>query len=704
MYLLDLFHEGARKSGSGHFDLLTPEGDLPKWTLLPTTPSARERLELAALVSGGAAFVPRLGLPLGRWCRNPRGALHIEALVTPHSPRDIRYDCPPRRSLAIEVTGTGEIRPVRGRGRRDPGPRVRLSTPGLGSANQAWFFLAYGPGHALHRGTDRFDFSDPFFRVNRFRTLFDPEAPLTDPTAFLARLHDKACRLSRYPARQALARLAEALGEFLGLDTGQWLDRSWRFDGVWEGLAPWQRRALAPLLDATRHALDASPFRPQPLDIPCPILWDRPDALVQPKAFPAWVALVDRLFPEAQVVIVAGEQARLRIPAAVLARRLPVPAAREKRVRRRPRAQPGAVVLAQVDGALPNLALMKLSRHFKEQGRKVVLTRGEERVHAAESAFASAVFTGASAARLARLRQWYGDGLATGGSGVDLAVRLPPEIEALPADYALYPGLEDRALGFLTRGCPFHCPFCLVPLKEGPPRQVSDFDALLQGRRNLILLDDNLLAHPQADAFLDEMVRREIQVNFNQTLDLRLVNREKAELLRRVRTSNLRFTRRAIHFSLNSARGLEKLRDTYELFGFTRHDNVEFVCMYGYDTTLEQDVARFRFLRSLPGAYVFVQEHRPVRAEPAPAVPDFFGPAPDRLIREIVGILFTQNMKSMERYYRWLSYRYALRFGRLNRDLVETIFRYNKRSEKGVYLATLAHTLRLRDAPGLRPR
>jgi hypothetical protein len=74
------------------------------------------------------------------------------------------------------------------------------------------------------------------------------------------------------------------------------------------------------------------------------------------------------------------------------------------------------------------------------------------------------------------------------------------------------------------------------------------------------------------------------------------------------------------------------------------------------------------------------------------------------LIREIVGILFTQNMKSMERYYRWLSYRYALRFGRLNGDLVETIFRYNKRSEKGVYLATLAHTLRLRDAPGLGPK
>jgi len=131
------------------------------------------------------------------------------------------------------------------------------------------------------------------------------------------------------------------------------------------------------------------------------------------------------------------------------------------------------------------------------------------------------------------------------GARVDPQKRLPAEIEALPADYELYPELGDRAIGFLSRGCPMHCPFCIVPLKEGPPHQVSDLDTLLEGgrRRKLILLDDNLLSLAQAEAILEEMASRKIRVNFTQTLDLRFVNRTRAALLRRIDCSNTRFTR-----------------------------------------------------------------------------------------------------------------------------------------------------------------
>jgi hypothetical protein len=200
------------------------------------------------------------------------------------------------------------------------------------------------------------------------------------------------------------------------------------------------------------------------------------------------------------------------------------------------------------------------------------------------------------------------------------------------------------------------------------------------------------------------MVRRDLQVNFTQTLDLHLVTPERASLLRRLKASNSRFTRRVYHFSLNDAESLDAVRQKYDLFGFTSRDNAEFVCMYGYDTTLAEDVARFRFLRSLPGAYVFVQEYRPVPWEPAPEVDRFFSEDPDRLIRELVRICFPQNMKSMEKYYHWLSKRYARQFGRLNEDLVETIFKYNRRTEKGVYVATLAHTIPRREALGFGPR
>ena len=64
----------------------------------------------------------------------------------------------------------------------------------------------------------------------------------------------------------------------------------------------------------------------------------------------------------------------------------------------------------------------------------------------------------------------------------------------------------------------------------------------------------------------------------------------------------------------------------------------------------------------------------------------------DELIDELIRIVFTQNMKSMEKYYRWLSRFYARTFKRLHKGLVNTIFRYNRRFEKSCYMATMAGT------------
>ena len=193
---------------------------------------------------------------------------------------------------------------------------------------------------------------------------------------------------------------------------------------------------------------------------------------------------------------------------------------------------------------------------------------------------------------------------------------------------------------------------------------------------------------------LDPLIGRAEELQRTLGQDLRLVDRELAEILRRIRCSNLRFTRTSYHFSLNTSRGFDRVRSAYRLFGFTPADHVEFVCMYGYDTTLREDVERFRFLRSLPGAYAFVQEYQPVLGGPAPRPVEFFDDDADYLIDELVGIVFQENMKSMEKYYRWVSKCYARRFGALHPRLVDTIFRYNRRDQKGRYIASLAGTLR----------
>ncbi|MFZ3044512.1 MAG: hypothetical protein WA151_01240, partial [Desulfatirhabdiaceae bacterium] len=351
------------------------------------------------------------------------------------------------------------------------------------------------------------------------------------------------------------------------------------------------------------------------------------------------------------------------------------------------------ILLIDVDSRMPNLALMKLSRHFKQKGRNVMLARGVNRIGSAREIYASCVFSSLlSSEKIRNLQKFYGDSLQLGGSGIDVKMRLPEEIETLPSDYDVYPELGDRAIGFLSRGCPMHCPFCIVPMKEGQPRQVSDLQTLLENdrRSKLIMLDDNILSLPHADQLLEEMVSRNIMVNFTQTLDWRFVDRNRAALLKRVRCCNTRFTRSNYYFSLNDNRHFDLVREKYDMFGFSGRDNVEFVCMYGFNTTLAEDVQRFRFLRSLRGAYVFTQAYQPIPGGPPPTMDHFFESDPDHLIDELIRIQFTQNMKSMEKYYRWVSRKYAETFGRLHTPLVDTIFRYNQRHRKGHYIDTMA--------------
>jgi hypothetical protein len=233
-----------------------------------------------------------------------------------------------------------------------------------------------------------------------------------------------------------------------------------------------------------------------------------------------------------------------------------------------------------------------------------------------------------------------------------------------------------------------------VPHKEGATRQVGDLDDLLENgrRKKLILLDDNILSHPRADDLLADMARRGLMVNFNQTLDIRLLDQELARILRRIQCYNISFTRSNYYFSLNDTHYLERVSRHYAMLNFTTGDNVEFVFMYGFDTTLAEDVERFRFLRSLPGAYVFAQEYQPFPGGPAPIEEAFFDDEADELIDELVRIMFSQNMKSVEKYYRWLSKRYVETFGKLHPRLVDYIFRYNNRDKKGIYIQTLAGT------------
>ena len=689
MYLERLLPENVRHLAPVEQVFSGGPQQIRRWTLLNAGAAATAQLRCLALVSLGRWQMSRLAervLPL--LAAEPDRPVQVEFVLIRHAPQERGPYSPSRHHQGWRLLPGGKWEALARQALRCQalGAWPRAMESGRSQTGR----LLLGYGRSIWSGADGFSLH-PDQRWRRCAGLFEAESRVTDPVAFLKRLHHKSQYLAGR-ARVVLDRLKDGLSDWLGWDVAQSLERG-ELEGQWKSTPRARQVPVMVALDIARHAFDAAGRLEEadPLRQPGVVLFERMGAWCPTGKQGVFVHLLDGWFPNLQFILALAPAGRRRFPRRLLRQWLPIPEPQPRPARAAARRLPrGAVLLVDLDSRLPNLALMKLSRHFKAQGRVVRLCRGVNSMPPAETVLASCVFnTPVSARRVEGLRRNYGSALQLGGSGVDLRLRLEPEIEALAPDYTLYPELGDRALGFLTRGCPFHCPFCVVPLKEGSPRQVSDLDALLQGRRKLILLDDNLLAHPDALTLIQDLVRRGVAVNFNQTLDLRLLTPEAAALLRRMDCANSAFTRRNLYFSLNDTRHLELMRERYALLQARHKDNVAFVCLYGFNTTLAEDVARFRFLRSLPGAYVFVQRYLPVLGGPLPDHRRLFDDRADGLLQELVRIVFRQNMKSMETYYRWLAIQYAAQCGCIHAELIETLFRYNGRPRMGRFVARL---------------
>ena len=130
-------------------------------------------------------------------------------------------------------------------------------------------------------------------------------------------------------------------------------------------------------------------------------------------------------------------------------------------------------------------------------------------------------------------------GTIRGGVGYGEALTLSDEIEHTCPDYALY-GCE-HALGFTTRGCPNKCAWCVVPSKEGKIRAHADVEEFLSGKRSVVLMDNNILAHAHGITQLEQIAALGVKLDCNQGLDARLVDGAIARLLGRIRW--IRFVR-----------------------------------------------------------------------------------------------------------------------------------------------------------------
>ncbi len=280
--------------------------------------------------------------------------------------------------------------------------------------------------------------------------------------------------------------------------------------------------------------------------------------------------------------------------------------------------------LIDLDSKIPNLSLMKLSAYYKAMGCKVFLNDFSQ--SQVDKVFCSVLFSkNRRSAEL--LKSVYADRISFGGTGYDVTVKLPDDVEAMRPDYSLYTcdhiysrikrgigkkesklakaqTLVDAGIGRLSVGCPRTCSFCCIPSKEPEFKRVGEIADILNPRSNvLVLLDNNPLALPEASELLQEMRERQLVVDLAQGIDVRLMTDEIAVELSQIRHL------RSLHFAWDLPGAERSVLDGLDVL--TRHVKPwKLMCfvLTGFNTSFEEDEYRVRKLIG-KGVDPFVMVH-----------------------------------------------------------------------------------------------
>ena len=247
------------------------------------------------------------------------------------------------------------------------------------------------------------------------------------------------------------------------------------------------------------------------------------------------------------------------------------------------------VLLLDADGKLPNIALHKLAIWHEDQGDEVTWNMPLF-LDQADKVYISTIFT-RSRPKVENLIGLRPDAVV-GGTGTfgfiipTCHLKLPAEVEATKARINF---------GFTTRGCIRHCPFCLVPQVEGNIRVVGDIYDVWDGKaKTLTLFDNNILAVPEHfERIVAQLVAEDLVVDWNQGLDIRLVNDRTIALLSKLKMRRLRFA----FDDPNMAPIIEEKVALVRQAGLNY--DVFFYVLVGFNTTFEEDLARLNLLRRL---------------------------------------------------------------------------------------------------------
>lgn len=258
------------------------------------------------------------------------------------------------------------------------------------------------------------------------------------------------------------------------------------------------------------------------------------------------------------------------------------------------------VRLTQIDGQLPNVALMTLADWHRSRGDEVVQTRQIEpdlfEGHY-DAVYGSAIFK-FSADRIERFqRAW--PGAILGGTGTDSTAT----VQDIAGDHQGldYSGHDvDYSIGFTQRGCRLKCKFCVVPMKEGKNRSAGTIAAIWRGDpypKKLHLLDNDFFGQPEWRDRIAEIRDGAFKVCLSQGINVRLINDEAAAALATIDYRNTDFGRKQLYTAwdnIGDERVFFRGVDTLERAGIPARHLMAYM-LVGFDRAETWDRIWYRF-------------------------------------------------------------------------------------------------------------
>ena len=238
------------------------------------------------------------------------------------------------------------------------------------------------------------------------------------------------------------------------------------------------------------------------------------------------------------------------------------------------------ILIIDIDSKIQNLALRKIEKYHLDKGDEVVWNLPLYRP-VADKIYISCIFT----KNKDKCFEYENDPRCLiGGSGYDLNIKLPDEIEQVK------PRIN---LGYTTRGCIRKCEFCVVPKKEGRIKVIGDLLDLWDGKsKDITLLDNNILALPDHFKIICEQARKyKIRLDFNQGLDHRLLNQDIIDELKTISHPKLRF-------SWDNMEDYNTVDKAISLLQKNHINCCDWYVLVGFNTAFEQDLFRVEYLKS----------------------------------------------------------------------------------------------------------